>query len=76
MKITWQAARNNAGLLQKEVCKRIGIGLNTLIEWEKYRKYPNVVFAEKLCELYGCDLSDIMIYKEADLNGDVNGKAS
>ena len=61
MKITWAAARTNAGLNQREVCEAIDVGLNTLIDWEKYRKYPDVVQAEKLCKLYGCTLSDISI---------------
>lgn len=61
MKLTWAAARVNAGYNQREVCAKIDIGLNTLIDWEKYRKYPNVVYAEKLCKLYGCRLEDISI---------------
>jgi len=61
MKVTWAAARKNAGLTQPEVCKEIGVGLNTLIDWEKYRKRPDVVQADKLCKLYGCTISDILI---------------
>ena len=61
MKMTWAAARTNAGYNQREVCAKIDIGLNTLIDWEKYRKYPNVVQATKLCKLYGCTLDDISI---------------
>lgn len=63
MKVTWAAARNNAGLTQKEVCKAVGVGQNTIVEWEKYRKYPNVMQAQKLCEVYGCSMEDIFLEK-------------
>lgn len=69
MKVTWAAARKNAGYKQIEACKKVGVGLNTLIEWEKYRKYPNVVFAERLCKLYGCSIEDISIAPKGDADG-------
>lgn len=61
MRVTWAAARKNAGLTQKEASVRIGVGLNTIVDWEKYRKYPNVVQAEQLCNLYGCNYEDVLI---------------
>lgn len=59
MKITWAAARVNAGYKQPQAAEALGVSVNTLIDWEKYRKSPTVVQAEKLCELYGCTMQDI-----------------
>ena len=59
MKVSWAAARVNAGLFQTEVADKIGVSVNTLIDWEKYRKAPDVVQAQKLCELYKCSMEDI-----------------
>ena len=71
MKVKWEAARRNAGLSQREVCAHIGIGLNTIIEWEKYRRTPNVVQAKMLCNLYGCTIDDIWL--EQNEKGDFTG---
>ena len=68
MQVIWSAARENAGLYQREVCEAIGVGMNTLIDWEKYRKHPDVVQAQKLCKLYGCTLQDIIFDKSEQFN--------
>ena len=59
MKVTMKSARVNAGLKQKEVCSRMGICENTLIDWEKGRKIPRVDEFQKFCEIVNCNMDDI-----------------
>ena len=59
LRITLEAARVNAGMLQKEVCERIGVSLSTLVSWENGRTMPSADKAQALAELYGVHLDDI-----------------
>lgn len=61
MKITWAAARVNAGYKQPQTAEYMGVSVNTIIDWEKYRKHPDVAQAEKLCKFYGCTMQDILL---------------
>ena len=65
MKVTMKSARVNAGLKQTEVCARMGICLNTLIDWEKCRKIPRVDEFQKFCEVVNCNMEDITFDKGA-----------
>jgi len=62
--ITLEAARVNAGLLQKDVCKQLGISLTTLISWEKYKTSPTADKAQELASIYGLNLDDIIFCKD------------
>lgn len=65
LRITLEAARVNAGLLQKDVCKQMGISLATLVNWENYRTSPTADKAQELARLYGLDLGNILFCKES-----------
>ena len=65
MKITLKAARVNAGLLQKDVVRKVGISKNTLVNYEKNKTSPNMKVAEKLAQLYGVSVNDL-IFLESD----------
>lgn len=53
VKMTLEAARVNAGLLQKEAAKRLGISNKTLCAWENYQSFPGADMIPKICDLYG-----------------------
>lgn len=64
LRITLEAARVNAGMLQKEVCERIGVSLTTLVNWESGKTFPSVDKAQELAGLYGIRLDDINFCKK------------
>ena len=64
MAITLKASRVNAGLTQSEVCKRLNIGKNTLVNYEKYRTIPNIEFAKRLVDLYGTTVEEVIWEKQ------------
>lgn len=71
MKITIEAARVNARLKQKEAADRIGVTVQTLLNWEKGRTVPTIDNAIKMCEVYGIDLDHLNFFKpESILNGE------
>ena len=61
-KLTWKAARINRSLTQKEVAKTLGISESMLIKYENYRIYPPVKVAVKMSELYGVNLSEMVLF--------------
>lgn len=71
MKITIEAARVNARLKQKEAADKIGVTVQTLLNWEKGRTVPTIDNAIKMCEVYGIDLEYLNFFKpESILNGE------
>ena len=59
MAMSLAAARVNAKLTQAQVCEVLGISKNTLVNYESYKTSPDIDRANKLADLYKCDLSDI-----------------
>ena len=57
--ITLKAARENAGLTQKEAAEKLKISNSTLSAWEKGTSFPTVDKATELCELYGVTINSI-----------------
>jgi len=53
VKMTLEAARVNAGLLQKEAAEKLGISNKTLGKWENYESFPGADMIPKICDLYG-----------------------
>lgn len=51
-KITLKAARVNAGYTQEKAAELIGVGVNTLKNWESKKSFPNQPQIEKICEVY------------------------
>lgn len=58
------AARVNAGLKQTEVAKALNISKNTLISYEKYRTKPDIDTAQKMANLYGLSVNDIIFFAD------------
>ena len=63
MQVSLASARVNANLTQREVCEIMGITEKTLIMWEKGR-IPRADKLIQLCEIYGCEVSDIKLEGE------------
>lgn len=59
MAITLKAARINKNLSQKEAASKIGISVETLMNYEKGASFPNVPIIKKIEETYGLQYSDI-----------------
>ena len=59
LKISWAAARVNAGLTQKDVAEHMRCTPNTIVAWEKGTSEPSVSEAKKLSELYNFPLDCI-----------------
>ena len=60
MAIHLKAARVNAGYTQDEVVKRLNISKSTLISYEKYKSKPDIDMAQRLAELYGMSVDNII----------------
>lgn len=59
IKLKLKAARINAGLLQKEVAKKLNVTPQTILNWEKGKRFPKQPMIEKLCELYSISYDDL-----------------
>ena len=59
LRISWAAARVNAGLTQDEVAKEMHVSKNTIVAWEKGKGEPSISQGLKLCTLYKVNLDDI-----------------
>ena len=61
-KISLKAARVDANLTLAEVVKKVKIGKNTLINYEKGRTYPDIETAKRLASLYDRPIDDIKFF--------------
>lgn len=52
--------RVNAGLRQVDLAKKIGVGVNAIVSWERFEKVPQYRNIVKLAELFGVNPEDIM----------------
>lgn len=59
IKLKLKAARINAGLLQKEVAKKLNVTPQTILNWENGKRFPKQPMIEKLCELYSISYDDL-----------------
>lgn len=60
MKITLKAARTNKGLSQEEAAKLIGVGTDTLGNYERGITYPDIPTLKKIEEIYEVEYKDII----------------
>ena len=56
--------RNEAGLTQAQLAVFIGVTPNTIQNWEKGSGLDQLEKYLKLCEVLGCELSDLIEYIE------------
>lgn len=59
MSITLKAARVNAGLTLEQVAEKTGFNPISISNWEHNRHEPRLSKLNKLCEIYGVNLSQI-----------------
>lgn len=60
MQITLKAARVNAGLTQIEVKRLTGYAQSSLSDWESGKRRLPDEAREKLCKLYGIDVTQVI----------------
>lgn len=58
-RVRMKTARTEANLNQREVADRMGISMNTIVEWELGRRIPRVDQLAQYCEICGCRPDDI-----------------
>lgn len=58
--LTLAALRVNSKLRQKKVAEKIGVTVATLQNWESGKTVPNILQAQKLADMYGANLDDIL----------------
>lgn len=59
IQISLKAARVNAGMTLMEAAKRIGIGKDTLLKWERHPELVNPLFQSKISEAYCFPIDNI-----------------
>ena len=59
IRISLAAARVNAELTQEQVAKKMNVGKQKIVDWEKGKTEPKVSEAVKLSDLYGIPLENI-----------------
>lgn len=64
MKITFKAARTNAGLTQEQAAEKIGVSTTTIFNWEKGLSYPRMPHFYKACSVYGVNVNDVFLPSE------------
>lgn len=63
-KISLKAARANANLTVVNAAKKIGIGKDTLIKWEKSPELVNPLYQEKISKAYDIPIDFINFYPQ------------
>ena len=59
MKISFEAARKNAGLTQAQACEKLGVSKPTLSSYESGKPEPRLGIILKMSEIYGCEINDL-----------------
>lgn len=62
IKISMAAARINAGLTQKEVCKKLNISKTTIVNYEKGRTVPDIITGQKFADLYEIPIDNLKFF--------------
>lgn len=60
MKVTLKAARINKGLTQEEAAKLIGVGVDTLGNYERGLTYPDIPILKNIEKVYEVEYSNII----------------
>ena len=64
MAISMKAARVDAGYTQKEAAKALNISKNTLAGYETGKAVPKIDLAQRMADLYGFSVNDIIFFNQ------------
>ena len=64
MGATLKTMRKRSRKTQSDVAKELNISIRTLQNWERNITFPDSVMFYKICELYQCQLDDIIFPDE------------
>lgn len=64
MKVTLRGARISAGYSAREVGNILGLTDDTIRNYESGKTKPKKMVIRNLCEIYGCDESDLLLNQE------------
>lgn len=64
--ITLAAARVNAKMTQEAVAKRMNVGKQTVVSWEKGTSEPRMSQGKELSKLYGIPIDYIFLPKKSN----------
>lgn len=64
--ISLAAARVNAGLTQDDVARKLKVGKQTIVSWEKGDSEPKIGQARKMSRLYGIKLDYIFFRHQSN----------
>lgn len=59
--ISLAAARVNAGMTQEEIAKKMQVGKQTIINWEKGKVKPSAATVHMLSEIYQIPIDNIFL---------------
>lgn len=59
MVVTLKSARVNAGLTQAKAAEKIGISVDTLVNYEKGKTFPDVPVLKRIEDVYGVSYNNI-----------------
>lgn len=71
MKITFKAARVNAGMTQKEAAKLMHISNVTLVNWENGKSKPSYAAVKMMSHIYNCP-EELFIFPSESTESSVN----
>lgn len=60
MKLEIRTRREDMGMTQSELAKKIGKSFRTVQSWERDESYPNAEMVWALCEVFGCTPNDLL----------------
>ena len=66
LKISLAAARVNKSMTQQDAAKALNVSKKTIQNWEKGVSYPTVQMLEKICNLYGVSMDNLLFLPSKD----------
>lgn len=66
LQISLAAARVNAGLSQDDVCKKLHVSKQTIVNWENGKSEPSISQGRALSKLYKMPLEFIFLPEESN----------
>ena len=63
MKNRIEEMRNDRGILQEELAKRMGVSLQTISSLENGRYNPSIILAHKIAKYFGMTIEEIFFFE-------------